>query len=254
MLSEKYKWGILENYFKEHGFVRHQIDSFNDYIQTGIGRAVAESDIVIIQKDLKYKVSFDQVYIPNPSIIEEDRKVRPLYPFEARQRDLSYDSPIFVDIKEELDIEGQEPEINYHKRILIGRTPIMLRSNACNLENLTHDERIKKCECDWDQGGYFIIKGKERVLVAQLRGIYNQPMVIKQKSGDKYKYICEIRSMSEETGHSVLLQAKICVDGRTLVFSLPYIKEVIHAGILFKALGIMDENEITNIILIKLIK
>ena len=248
MLSEKYKWGILENYFKEHGFVRHQIDSFNDYIQTGIGRAVAESDIVIIQKDLKYKVSFDQVYIPNPSIIEEDRKVRPLYPFEARQRDLSYDSPIFVDIKEELDIEGQEPEINYHKRILIGRTPIMLRSNACNLENLTHDERIKKCECDWDQGGYFIIKGKERVLVAQLRGIYNQPMVIKQKSGDKYKYICEIRSMSEETGHSVLLQAKIGVDGRTLVFSLPYIKEVIHAGILFKALGIMDENEITNII------
>ena len=248
MLSEKYKWDILENYFKEHGFVRHQTDSFNDYIQTGISRVVKESDVVINQKDLKYRVSFGQVYIPNPNIIEEDRKVRPLYPMEARLRDLNYDSPIFVDIKEEFEMEGCEPEVNIHKRILIGRTPIMLRSNACNLKKHTHDERISRGECEWDQGGYFIIKGKERVLVAQLRGIYNQPMVIKQKSGDKYKYVCEIRSMSEETGHSVLLQAKIGTDGRTLVFSLPYIKEVIPVGIVFKALGIMDEKEMVNII------
>ena len=248
MLSEKYKWDILENYFQKHGFVKHQIDSFNEYIQSGIARVVKESDVVINQKELKYKVSFGQVYVPNPISIEEDRKVRPLYPMEARQRDLSYDAPIFVDIKEEIEMEGHEPEINYHKRILIGRTPIMLGSNNCNLKNHTKTERICKGECDWDQGGYFIIKGKERVLVAQLRGMYNQPMVIKQKSGDKYKYVCEIRSMSEETGHSVLLQAKIGADGRTLVFSLPYIKEVIPVGILFKALGIMDDQEMINII------
>ena len=51
---------------------------------------------------------------------------------------------------------------------------------------------------------------------------------------DKWKYICEVRSMSEETGHSVLLQAKIGVNDRSIVFNIPYIKEIIPVGILFK--------------------
>ena len=113
----------------------------------------------------------------------------------------------------------------------------MLRSEKCNLINCSKRERISKGECEWDSGGYFIIKGKERVLVGQLRGVYNQPIVLLQKPGDKYKYICDVRSMSEETGHSVLLQVKISNDDRNIVFSLPYIKEVIPVGIVFKALG-----------------
>ena len=63
---------------------------------------------------------------------------------------------------------------------------------------MTPNERIKAGECEKDQGGYFLIRGKERVLIPQLRNIYNVPLVFKQKNGDKYKYIAEIRSMSEE--------------------------------------------------------
>jgi hypothetical protein len=54
--------------------------------------------------------------------------------------------------------------------------------------------------------------------------------------------------MSEETGHSVLLQAKIGSDDRTIVFSLPYIKEPIQVGVVFKALGFVEEDEIIDII------
>ena len=32
-VSEKYRFEVLENYFKEKGIVRHQLDTFNDYIK-----------------------------------------------------------------------------------------------------------------------------------------------------------------------------------------------------------------------------
>jgi len=248
MVSEKYRFELLKNYFEEKGLVGHQIITFNDYINNGIQRVVKEADIIVQTKEQKYTVSFGEVYIPNPSVIEEDRSVRLIYPDEARRRDLNYDSPVFVDIIEKLEIENQEPEITLHRRVIIGRTPIMLNSDKCNLHALTKKERIEKGECEWDNGGYFIIRGKERVLVGQLRGVYNQPIVLLQKPGERFKYVCETRSMSEETGHSVLLQVKIGIDNRTIVFSLPNIKEHIPVGIVFKALGFGTEEEIINII------
>ena len=139
---------------------------------------------------------------PKPCIIDEDRSVRNMLPAEARQRDLTYDSPIFVNITETF---LEEKETIVHKRIIIGRIPIMLLSSKCNLSQLSKTERIKARECEYDHGGYFLIKGKERVLIGQIRGIYNQCMVYQQKDKEKYKFICEIRSMSEETGHSVLI-------------------------------------------------
>ena len=247
-ISEKYRFAILKNYFKDHGIVRHQIDTFNDYLNNGISRVVKESDIIIASKEQKYTVSFGDVYIPNPSLIEEDRNVRYYFPQEARVRDLTYDSPIHVDVIEKLEVEGQEPEITHHRRVIVGRTPIMLGSDKCNLKPLTKRERIEKGECEWDSTGYFIIRGKERVLVGQLRGVYNQPIVLKQKASERFKFICETRSMSEETGHSVLIQIKISTDDRSIVFSLPNIKELIPVGIVFKALGFTDEEEIKNII------
>ena len=247
-ISEKYRFELLKNYFEEKGLVGHQIVTFNDYINNGIQRVVKEADIIVQTKEQKYTVSFGEVYIPNPSVIEEDRSVRLIYPDESRRRDLNYDSPVFVDIIEKLEIENQEPEITHHRRVIIGRTPIMLNSDKCNLHTLTKKERIERGECEWDNGGYFIIRGKERVLVGQLRGMYNQPIVLLQKPGERFKYVCETRSMSEETGHSVLLQVKIGVDNRTIVFSLPNIKEHIPVGIVFKALGFVEEEEIINII------
>ena len=247
-ISEKYRFEVLKNYFEEKGIVRHQLDTFNDFLNNGIQRVVQESDIVIETKEQKYTVSFGDIYIPNPGVIEDNRSIREIFPNECRMRDLTYDSPIFVDIIEKTEIEGQNPEINRHRRVNIGRTPIMLNSDKCNLKTLTKHEKIQHGECEWDYGGYFIIRGKERVLVGQLRGVYNQAIVMKQKEGERFKYICDARSMSEETGHSVLVQTKISVDDRNIVFTLPNIKDPIPVGIVFKAMGFTSEEDIMNII------
>ena len=102
MLTENLQWNIVYSYFKKKGYVSHQIDTFNDYINNGIQRVVEESDIVLNQPEYKYSISFGKVFIPTPSIIEEDRTIRKILPSEARQRDLTYDVPIYVNILEKM--------------------------------------------------------------------------------------------------------------------------------------------------------
>jgi len=244
MMSENHTWNILEDHFKRKGFVHHQTESFDQFINVGIHKIITEEpEICITTKGSKstgsysrYRVSFSNVYVPKPTVTEDTRVLRSFYPAEARQRDLTYDAPIYATVTETLENEGKEPEVTEHVRVVLGRIPIMLRSSNCYLTNMTPDERISAGECEHDQGGYFVIKGKERVLISQLRGVYNIPLVIEQRAGDKYKYCCDMRSMSEETGHSVLVSAMIGSDDRTLCFSLPYIKEPIPMGVVFKAM------------------
>jgi DNA-directed RNA polymerase beta subunit len=81
-----------------------------------------------------------------------------------------------------------------------------------------------------------------------MRGVYNQIFVLKQKPGDKFRYVAETRSMSNETGHSILLKAMISCDDRTIYFSLPYIREIIPVGVVFKAMGYLDDEDIINLL------
>ena len=249
MFSEEHTWNILGDHFKKKGFVHHQTGSFDHFINVGIHTIITEEpEILLNSKNGKnpgsytsYKVSFSNVHIPSPTVTEDTRVLRDFYPSEARQRDLTYDSPIYATVTETLTIEGKEPEINEHVRVVLGRIPIMLRSSKCYLSKMTPEERISAGECKYDQGGYFIVKGKERVLISQLRGIYNTPLVLEQKSGEKYAFSCDMRSMSEETGHSVLISAVIGTDDRALSFYLPYIKDPIPIGVVFKAMGYKSE-------------
>ena len=54
----------------------------------------------------------------------------------------------------------------------------MLQSKICSLSGLTGTLRSLG-ECEYDQGGYFIIDGKEKVIVAQERQIENKPYINK---------------------------------------------------------------------------
>jgi len=256
MDDDTHIWNIIKDHFDKKGSSYIQIESYNDFISRGIQEIIdKEPFFEIPQKGRNYKIEFSDPYFSKPSIIEEDRKLRQIFPNEARNRDLSYDSALHIDITETIVEEGCEPEVNIYHRVNIARVPVMLQSSLCNLNNKTPQERIDAGECENDPGGYFVIRGKERAIVAQQRCNYNQVYVYLQKISagkaavkTKFKYIAEIRSMSEETGHSVLVQAKIGIDEKTIVFSLPYITQSIPIGILFKSLGFTTKDEIQNLI------
>ncbi len=214
----------------------HQIDSFNHMVNFGIQKVFEDFPPIVIplKDDKRYVVEFGQVYIENPCIVEEDRKVKNITPKEARDRDLFYEGSVLVDIIERTITDTEVLEENLHTRYPIAKVPIMIGSVKCNLYGKTQEEWINAGECEKDPGGYFIIKGKERVLICQERINYNTIFVFNNKEN----YSAEIRSMSEETGHSVLTKAEISDDGKTITFSLPYVREEVNAGTVFRAFGV----------------
>jgi DNA-directed RNA polymerase II subunit RPB2 len=244
-LQETYVWKVLESYYRKNSIVCHQIDSYNDFINFGM-QEIVDQESNISMGD--YTVKFGHISLAPPQVIEEDRTLVSVYPHDARRRDLNYDSAICCDVTETfINSDGNE-DTKYTPKVVIGRMPVMLKSSICNLSSLSDDEQVTHGECPNDPGGYFVIKGNERVLVAQMRANYNQVFVLRQKAGDRYKFIAETRSMSSETGHSVLIQCMIGADDRSIHFSLPYVKEPVPVGVVFKALGYTDEQDILNII------
>jgi len=244
--SENDHFSIIEKYFCEKGPIPHQFESYEHFVHHTIQKIFDETTSISIEtKTSSYTATFGQVYFERASIIEE-QKLKYITPNEARMRDITYDSPIFVDIKEEFFEKGEKVNVINHPKVFLLRLPTMVRSSRCNLYGLSMHECIEKGECENDPGGYFIVNGKERALICQERLNYNQIYLFESNS-EKYPHIAEIRSMSEETGHSILLKATIDKDLRNCCFSLPYMSKEVLAGTVFKALGFSNE-EIVELI------
>lgn len=246
-MDEKTNWDLISNYFNTHGFIENQLESYNHMIRFSLEEIIKNEGSI---RTNKYGVEFSEVSIPRPVIIDSDRKKVHITPQQCRERDLTYDTNVYVNIKEIFYEDDNETikEEKRHCKISLAKIPVMINSQICNLYHKTPKERVVSKECMYDKGGYFIIKGKERVLVSQLRNTYNKIMIFKQKSGDKYSHVAEMRSMSDETYHSVLVQAKITGDKTGIFFSLPYIKSLIPVGIVFKACGYCEEDDIKKLI------
>lgn len=250
-IVEEKLFNVIENYFEEKSIVQHQINSFNQLIYNFQKIFNDIPDIIINhRKGERYIASFGQVYI-DPPIINENKKDRLLYPDECRLRDLNYDMIVSVDITETFEVtENDEVKTTseIRKKVFIAKIPVMIGSDKCNLSKLSIEERVARGECRYDPYGYFIIRGKERVLIPQERMNYNHAYVFEQKVGSKTPYCIEMRSMSEETGHSVSVQLKLNTDARVMTFYIPYVKEDIPIDIIFKALGYTTEQDFVNII------
>jgi len=235
-------FSVMEKYFTEKGPVYHQFESFEYMVNYLIQKIIDETPSINIEtKTIKYKATFGQVYIENAGFVDETHTFKCITPQEARLRDLTYESPVFLDINEEFwEYDEKYEKFNktdeiFHKKVFLMKIPTMVRSSKCNLYGLSMDECVEKGECSNDTGGYFIVNGKERVLVCQERLNYNQVYVF--ENDEKIPYSAEIRSMSEETGHSVLIQAKMNKDLKNITLSLPYMSKEVFAGSVFKALG-----------------
>jgi len=79
----------------------------------------------------------------------------------------SYSAPLYVDISKTVLREGEAPVETQHQKTFIGKIPIMLRSTYCLLNGLTDRDLTELNECPLDPGGYFVINGSEKVLIAQ---------------------------------------------------------------------------------------
>jgi DNA-directed RNA polymerase II subunit RPB2 len=145
------------------------------------------------------------------------------------------------------------------EKIYLGKFPIMVQSDFCILKGLPKEVRHTMGECRNDFGGYFIIDGKEKTVVAQEKFADNM-LYIREASDDKYTFSAEIRSVSENAAKPIrTVSVKIVAPSPSytnmnLVVSLPNVRKPVPLFILFRALGIISDKEIISYCLLDIDK
>ncbi|EGD81574.1 DNA-directed RNA polymerase II polypeptide [Salpingoeca rosetta] len=255
-------WDVINAYFNEKGLVRQQLDSFDHFIQYGIQDAVEKSPALEIEakpqyttnefeEPPSYSVKFCEVSLSKPTHYEEDGTSHFLYPNDARLRNLTYWSEMFVEAEETYrETQDSEPETTTTS-VHLGKIPIMLRSKFCLLNGKLNDDLYNLNECPLDPGGYFIINGSEKVLLAQEKMAPNTVFVFEKKD-PKYLFVTEIKSVLERSPRppsSLLVKLlrgsqSAARSGPVLHVTLPYVRQDVPVVVVFRALGFEDDRSI----------
>lgn len=133
------------------------------------------------------------------------------------------------------------------RKIELGMLPVMVGSEWCTLNEKTTEEKIEMGECEFDQGGYFIIRGSEKVVVGQERMAYNFVYTFKSKD-EKNPWVSEIRSVPKGVSSlPAIFKVGIKIDLKgvpRIVCRMKYVNKEVPLGILFRALGIESDIDI----------
>lgn len=80
-------------------------------------------------------VKFGKVYLSKPQHWEQDGTSAPMFPNDARLRKLTYWSALFVDVMSTTTYpdDTRPPEEDKFDQVPIGKIPIMLRSQYCQV-------------------------------------------------------------------------------------------------------------------------
>ena len=229
---------LLEKYFESKKFTKHNIDSFNHFINFGIQKIVNEfeeitPDILPIGvRDLR--IRFGKVWVESPQVKEADGSTNKVTPMEARLRNLTYEAPIMLEMT---TVQGGEEKEK--QSIQIGSMPIMLHSEKCYLNGMTEDELINTGEDHCDPGGYFIINGTERAIVVVEDLIANK-LLVSEKTTGTYPYVGKIFSHSGK--YNIPHSFEKAKDGMVYV-SFTKLQKTPFV-LLMKALGLTKDKEI----------
>ena len=282
---------VLQRLFRDTSFplVDHHLSSFNAMLEISIPTFIKVSNP--FQLELSDK-RFIRIYIggkDGSKISFEppvDEHGGPIVPHACRLDNKSYMLTFRGDIVFEYVFpEGMgEPVVNTFENIVIGEIPLMLRSRNCYL---TAMDGYPLGECLYELGGYFIIDGKERVLLTQeLLGnnmMYSglrdrkaastsedspdEPAELKRVvktsfEGEKEFYV-GIKSVSEDASkgpysHYLVLSPPSAWNEddveksrskRSLVITLPGFTEPVPVLSIFAALGVTSDRDLYDLIL-----
>ena len=266
--------------------MRQQLDSFDEFVQNTMQELVDDSGDIRVSPELQhlvgydeenfddmaasqtkevFEISFGQVYLSKPTTVEKDGTVTNIFPHEARLRNLTYSAPLYVDVtmnqyrcRNDANIGdpsedlGQPTKSEVARKEFLGYVPIMLRSLFCVLSDKDDAQLADLGECIYDQGGYFVINGSEKVIVASERMSNNHVYAFKKKQPSKFSWVIETRSQVENSTRptsTLYIQmyhkgGRNVIDGNQIRSTLPYIRTDIPVVIIFRALGFVADRDI----------
>ncbi|CDP07172.1 unnamed protein product [Coffea canephora] len=182
-------------FFEQYGFISHQINSYNNFVKYRIQEVFDSVGEIVVEPgfdpskrgdgDWKYaSIKFGKVILEKPDIWigeklfgEGKNEYLKVLPRHARLQNMTYSARIKVEthvqvytkklLRSDKAKTGMAEYVENHcekeekKEIIIGRLPVMVRSELCWMNEAEKDD------CEFDHGGYFIIKGAEKTFIAQ---------------------------------------------------------------------------------------
>jgi DNA-directed RNA polymerase II subunit RPB2 len=275
-------WKIIDMYFKNNpvALIDHHLVSYNDFFDNGIKDMLKENNPLRFIKDQDIRTkefqhqaylyiggkNADKIYYGKPVIYDDNDKEHIMYPNEARLRNMTYAFTIHMDVEVDFKIKTYDEigNVKYEHeetiilpKIYFGKFPIMVQSDMCILKDLNPEVRFNMGECRNDLGGYFIIDGKEKVIVCQEKFADNT-LYIQEHKDDVYTHSAKIRSVSEDASKPVrtlavrMVAPQPSMNNGNIVVSIPNVRKPVPLFIVMRALGVISDKSIIEHCLLNL--
>lgn len=232
------KWRLLPYFLQLRGLVKQHIDSFNYFTNVDLKKIVAAqaNNMIRSETDPKFFLQYMDIRIGEPSIDEDSFTQNAVTPHQCRLRDCTYSAPILVDIR-----YRKGNAVAQKRNVPIGRIPIMLQSARCVLTDKSEAELSKLKECPYDPGGYFIVKGTEKVILIQEQLSKNRVII----ELDPKQNVCA--SITSST-HERKSRTNIFIKHGKVYMKHNSFHEDVLITIVLKAMGIQSDQEIVSLI------
>ena len=176
MLTDNKKWDIVRTFLnqdihkKNKFLIKHQISSYEDFIEIYINKIIQDYNPVTFVKD---NIEFC-AEISNPRLTKAFHKDLMgnnsiLMPNDALEKNLTYHSSLIVDVKYYYKIMNDDKIEDFkqfqEENVPIADIPIMIGSKYCMTQ--IDDNLNKRNDNNYENGGYFIIRGTEKVIISQ---------------------------------------------------------------------------------------
>ena len=290
-------WDVVDTFFRDTNYYKsqHQIDSFDEFIfseQNGIRNIIKRENPFILYKGenqntgkFSYEIKIyygetlssngeivdgvENIFVSSPSIYDNGT-LSEMLPNDARLKNLTYKSCILCNIGVHFIFHttGEKGNVIPNKvknfeKVNLGSIPIMIHSRLCVLHNLDSIKLSDFGECPYDQGGYFIVNGKEKVILSQEKKV-NNILYINKSPEDNIILQGNIKSISNEgfqssrtnvisyvenkirkkVGAEIITRVENSFNVRILGFDIQ-----IPLFILFRALGYETDKRILSLII-----
>ncbi|ELP88990.1 DNA-directed RNA polymerase II subunit RPB2, putative [Entamoeba invadens IP1] len=202
-------WYLIEEHFRENGLVKQQLSSFNnfvkrvqDIVKTDTFKfEVNNSDTLRVNPadEESHTLEFDETKYRYPQIkTSPNSNVKEkIFPHEARIRGLTYASELKINVKDTIYRGGKLVDEKTSDFFDLASIPAMLKSKICRLVSIVKlNDIIQSDECQFEQGGYFVVKGSEKVVIAQEKMSPNTVLVFEGSDMAKYPFEGNINSLA----------------------------------------------------------
>ena len=257
MVSQDYVKPLISHYFKRnHILTDHQISSFDHLIDEILPNILNQIFPICISQFNEtietIELRLNKIKTQQPVYVENNGSSKLMTPQIARLRNDTYSLTILLDIDVLLKVKNGDNSVELTPKkltnVMLGKIPIIVGSKYC----VTNQGPCG--ECPHDPGGYVIINGNEKAIIAQEKVAPNIVQVFENsKQTKKYGLVAEVRSVND-TIFTIpkLTSVKITNSGSDqeyLRVAIPHIKTEIPLFIVFRALGSETDKEICHYIL-----